>query len=375
MNKKLITLCLAAALTVAPMAAFAEAIDAQDKENTTPVTDRLPGQTDEVVREEREVRFVSFDLTVDSIEKNEGTYTLITKDENGEETHVTVSEDFKVIYNNEGKQLKAAELKKDDKITIYVAANKPMLMIYPPQYTPDALIVQDEKIESKATVDKFVKNGDQEDSFINEFDTLVLNVGEGEEGPVIVDVDGNKVERADLDGRDLCVFYTITTFSIPPQTPPEKIVVLPKVEADELAEPTASPEPEQIPAATLEPAMPIEVTEDLVVNGTDIHVDVQNINGHQILPVRAIAEAMGLEVEWDNDLRAVTVGTVPMGVNFRIDVDSYNKSRMTPFTFGQAPVLVGDKTYVPVEFFTEILEAEVTIDGAKTIINREVNDN
>lgn len=374
MNKKFLTLCLAAALAVSPMAAFAETENAADIVSIPAAADKLPGQTDELAHEEREVRFVSFDLTIDSIEKDEDTYRLITKNENDGETHVMVSEDFKVIYNNEGKQLKASELKKGDKITVYTAADKPALLIEPPQYTPDALIVQDDTVMSRVEVDKFVKNGGQEDSFINVFGTLVLNVGEGEDAPVIVDIDGNKVERAELDGRDLCVFYSITTFSLPPQTPPEKIVVLPERQA-EATDPEASPEPTDAPEPTDFPALePIEVTEDLVVDGEQIHVPSVVMGGHAMLPVRAVAEALGLEVTWENETRTVSVGTIQMGVNFSIGIDSYNKSRMMPQQLGQAPVtvLANDTgvTYVPAEFFTEVLESTITIDGDKTIISR-----
>ena len=80
-----------------------------------------------------------------------------------------------------------------------------------------------------------------------------------------------------------------------------------------------------------------------------------------LVPVRAVAEALGYEVNWDGDLRAVTVGTEQMGVNFVIGENSYKKSKMTPFVLEAAPVIINDYTYVPVSFFSDVLEADITV--------------
>lgn len=362
MNKKIMALCLAAALSAAPIAVFAEAEDVVN-DSTMPIASPEEG-------EQREVAFVSQTATVKNVTKeDDGTYFVECEDENKEPMHVRISSESKTIFDNAGKVLKAEDVKEGDEITIYNGANKPMLMIYPPQYTPDVLIVNNKEINSSATVDKFVVNGGDDTSLINTFGTLVLNIGTDDDSATeVVDLEGNNVSRSELDGRNLCVFYSMTTFSIPPQTPPEKIVVLPKEEPSEDVDDTLNKDdtenkPDETPA-------PVEITRYLVINGKELDINsVVKMGEHTMLPVRAVAETMGLEVAWDNELMSVAVGTIPMGVNFRIDVDSYNKSRMTPFTFGQAPVLINDVTYVPVEFFTEILEAEITSDGEKTIIN------
>ena len=82
-----------------------------------------------------------------------------------------------------------------------------------------------------------------------------------------------------------------------------------------------------------------------------------------IQPIRAIAEKLGLEVAWDDGLKAVSVGTIPMGVTFNIGLNSYTKARMMPQTLSAAPIAENERTFVPVDFFTEILEAEVTVEN------------
>ena len=144
-------------------------------------------------------------------------------------------------------------------------------------------------------------------------------------------------------GSELIVFSETATMSIPAKTNPTKVILLEE--------------------------RPVTYTEGIFVNGNSIDMTVVKAeNGSYLLPVRFVAEALGLEVGWDNALRKVTVGTVPMGVNFTIGENSYNKARMTPFVLSSEPVLIDSRTYVPLDFFTEVLEAKVkVVDGVIAI--------
>ena len=104
--------------------------------------------------------------------------------------------------------------------------------------------------------------------------------------------------------------------------------------------------------------------QNFTVNGKEIAGEVVYENDIALYPVRAIAEAMGFEVKWDDNLQLVTVGTIPMGVGFNIGVNSYNKAKMVPQTLSSAPILVNDaRTYVPADFFTTIIGATATVNG------------
>ena len=101
--------------------------------------------------------------------------------------------------------------------------------VYVDTYRNVAVVLGD--YEGSIAVDVFNENGGDEtgESLINEFATLVLNVGDDTE---IVDKDGNKLEKTDVAGKLAVVYYTVTTRSLPPQTTPEKIVVLDNAAAE-----------------------------------------------------------------------------------------------------------------------------------------------
>ena len=144
------------------------------------------------------------------------------------------------------------------------------------------------------------------------------------------------------------------TMSIPAVVPAEKIVLLPEEVVAEETEEVIAPE-------------------KIALNGEEIEGEIKDVDGAFVLPVRAICEKAGLDVAWDDTLKAVTVGTVPMGVTFNIGENAYTKARMMPQTLSQAPVIIDGLTYVPVDFFTEILGA--TVENADGVISVELKVN
>lgn len=156
----------------------------------------------------------------------------------------------------------------------------------------------------------------------------------------------NIVTAADIkEGSRILVMADIMTMSIPAMVPANKIIVLPEaVEKEEVKE-----------------------IEKVTVNGTDF--DFIERDSVVLLPVRAICEKAGLEVKWDDNLKAVAVGSVPMGVTFNIGLNSYTKARMMPQTLSAAPIAENERTYVPVDFFTEVLGGTAVNENGTLVIN------
>ena len=259
-----------------------------------------------------------------------------------------------LIYDTNGNALTASDIEKDAIIHAFSNADKPMVLVYPTRIAPEVVIVEKEAEEgtlpAAVLVDTFDKFEDT-DELVSKGNFLRFNVREDLD---IVDQQGNKFE-GDLEGRDLIVFYTIATMSIPALTNPEKVIVLDQKQTEDAPE-------------------AVEITK-VSVNGKEAVELKLSSEAKGMLPVRQIAELMGLEVGWDNVVNAVSVGTIPMGVNFNVGVNSYNKARMTPFVLSAAPmqVIEGDfaVTYVPQDFFTEVLNAEITTEGDTLIINAD----
>lgn len=327
--KRILTGVLAAAMLSVSGAAFAEEdillISANPTEENAVIYDKATIYGTATITEEKEL------YIVDDAEME----TVINTDEN---TLFVTAEGFKTSLD---------ELKDGDKLT--VIASHAMTMSLPPQVYGYVVMVGEalpiyvevasiEKDENENTV-LFSKDGQYK----------VVAGNETEFAPFAT---RNIVALADIkEGSRILVYSDIMTMSLPAMVPAQKIVILP----DEVA--------------FSEEVAP----EKILLNGTELDAEIKNVDGAYLLPVRKVSETAGLTVGWDATLKAVKVGTVQMGVSFNIGVNSYTKAKMMPMTLSSAPVIINDLTYVPVDFFTELLGAEVeTKDGAISI-NLTVN--
>jgi len=86
-------------------------------------------------------------------------------------------------------------------------------------------------------------------------------------------------------------------------------------------------------------------------------------DGRIMLPVRAICEKLGFTVEYDEPSDTVTLVKLPVTVTFIPTVDGYTFARTAPMKLGVAPILVNDRTYVPVEFFKEIIPGICNVEN------------
>lgn len=83
-------------------------------------------------------------------------------------------------------------------------------------------------------------------------------------------------------------------------------------------------------------------------------------DGTKMVALREIAEEiLGLEVKWIDETRSVEVGSGPQWTSIKIGENSYFFARIAPFKLGQAPEIKDGLTYVPVEFFTDVLRYEI----------------
>ena len=223
----------------------------------------------------------------------------------------------------------------------------PMIMIYPPQ--PVAVVIAiglDENIFIK--VDRF------DSDLVSEDGQLKLNIGPDTK----IVLQNNEAFDGDLTNRVLVVLYSVSTRSIPAQTTPEKIIVLFEKAVPPIYHFT---EEDNETLAKASPNITLTLN-DKAIGGPKPFV---NENGVFMLPVRVVAEAMGLHVEWLADTRSVQIGGI---ASFTIGKDSYAGNRMSTVELGAAPVLKDSLTYVPLDFFTEVLGG-VTVTYTPDSIN------
>ncbi|MGE7839952.1 stalk domain-containing protein [Lysinibacillus sp. NPDC093712] len=263
--------------------------------------------------------FIKVAGTIENVEERNNATYYTTKD--GENTNVFVVNKDTLIFDNTGKEVK---LQKGDKVTAYTYANKPMLLIYPPQYNPEVIIVESKEMGS-VTVDFFDKD------LVNTDNSLKLNVGEE---TVVQSQSGKEVSAKDLAEQHLLVFYTITTRSIPAQTPPTKVIVL---------DATAEEQGEVGEEASFNSAV-----QEIIKN------DFYDIDGTTMVPLRLIAEELGFKVESTGTGAIISKGALSYTITRGEKAYGYNKALRH---FEVAPALLEPtKTYVPVEFFEELMQ-------------------
>ena len=280
--------------------------------------------------EENEVQpnFIKIVGTIEHVEVRDNATYYTTKE--GDNTNVFVVNKDTLIFDNTGKEV---ELKKGDKVTAYNYTNKPMFLIYPPQYNPEVIIVETEAMSSVA-VDLFNQD------LISEEYSLKLNVSEETK---FVTASGEKGKVADLAEQHLLVFYSITTMSIPAQTPPTKVVVL-----DQVAHESTEVKP------TAELSTEVNQTPEAIQK--IIESDFREVEGTKMVPLRLIAEELGYKVQSITNGAIVSKGAVSFTITRGEKMYGYNKALRQ---FDVAPALLEpSKTYVPVTFVEDLINAE-----------------
>ena len=154
---------------------------------------------------------------IQEIEKEEAGIRVTIENEDKMITILRINEDSLLFNSGTTKSLKPAELKKGATIAAYYDKNKPMILIYPTTVTPEIVVVNNEEVFGEVKVSQFDKE------FLSLDGELKLNIGKD---TPLFNQQGKAIELKELNGKELMVFYSITTRSLPAQTTPTKIIAL-----------------------------------------------------------------------------------------------------------------------------------------------------
>lgn len=271
-----------------------------------------------------------------------GTVKKISVSDNGNKFVLLESSDSKevnMIITKDTYIVNGDTLAEGASVTGYYDANAPVIMIYPPQYNAEVLVV--ESREQLVKVDVFDKDLISSDNF------LKLNLSETTE---IVTKDGTAY-KGELADKKLAVIYRTSSKSIPSQTTPIKVVVL--------TDKTETPGD-----------IPGNISDlDIMVNGKKLPVPSAYVNeqGVVMVPLGTISEALGYKVSWDSKTKNIRLG---QGISLTVGKDYYVYMRTAPITLGTAPVIKDNRTFVPLNFFTEVAKAEsAMVTETQIIIN------
>jgi hypothetical protein len=107
-----------------------------------------------------------------------------------------------------------------------------------------------------------------------------------------------------------------------------------------------------------------EMPYTLKINGAKVNLGslkVISCNGKLMVPLRLTAEAMGFKVTWNDATQSIHLGNGSVNSELSVGTDSYYVTSGTTKptntkSLGLPPILVGDCTYVPVNFYKILLK-------------------
>ena len=127
------------------------------------------------------------------------------------------------------------------------------------------------------------------------------------------------------------------------------------------------PLPEYIGDVDLNDNDPLALIGELVVNGTILENAPEPFLQDDIVmvPLRAVATALDYDVTWNPYLRSVQMG---VAIHIWIGDTEAHVGRMAPIELSTAPILVNDLTFVPLDFFRNVLgQAAYVFEGQVVI--------
>ncbi len=200
-TKKILATLSAAAVLASGGLMNAYADEAQTK-------DFIKGLASSTV-EEAEMISVDHGYAVGSMTVGENDEYIVSEDEN----LTLAKDDGAFVLDAKGEKKSFADIKAGDKLTFYVDGDKPTELIYPPRYTPDVIVIEDEDAAVARKIAVFDENHLSDDG------ELVINYDPS------TPYYSKTREAAFISGKAL-VFYSFATMSIPAQTNPLAIVRL-----------------------------------------------------------------------------------------------------------------------------------------------------
>jgi hypothetical protein len=271
--------------------------------------------------------------TVLSSDETEDGFRIQIEDANGNPAILVTS--WKTVFPFD------SGVKEGDTVTGYYLANAPMIMIWPAQYTIAVLAVG-APTDLSLSVDRFSKMEGREGWMLNKGGNLAFQIGESTE---VMLANGDDFKDGHIEGRRMIVIYSSSTRSYPALTMAAKVIVLYE---DAVTGPEPIPEWMSSGSAIDATGWPILVDGELIAAPAAFQTE----DGIVMVPVRAVAEALGYDVNWDHETKSVRLG---VAIHLWIGNTEVHFGRRAPIAISTAPQIVDGSTYVPLDFFIDVL--------------------
>ena len=111
------------------------------------------------------------------------------------------------------------------------------------------------------------------------------------------------------------------------------------------------------------------------VNNEDMEAPApfENEEGTLMIPLRALTEKLGFEVQWIGETGTIILVKGPVYITMSAFEDGYTFSKTAPMLLGTKPILIDGVTFIPVNFVEEILKGsyKIEMDGTIKIYDEE----
>ena len=272
--------------------------DAADKKDETDKTDK----TDKNDEQAETVGYTALTGKINEVTLNEDGSARISF-ESTERGEIIFNEgaDCMIIVGNEVKTIK--ELAAGMEATVVMEDNAPMTMSLPPQTSGAVAIVAQGETPSFVVVDKFDDELTSAGLKLNMDDTVK-----------ILDIRGTKqvLTAEDVKGQKAIVVYGASTKSIPAQTTPYMVIVLPEAETEAPADKKEAPS---------------ETPENL--------------------PLRAAVEALGYTIEWTSNDEPIILVKGDKKAEIMVNSDTITIDGDMVHELSSAVIITDGVTYIP----------------------------
>ncbi|MEW9668239.1 stalk domain-containing protein [Ammoniphilus sp. 3BR4] len=267
-------------------------------------------RSEQAVQRDDSSDYIKFSGVISEIKQNDQSLTLIVEnEENSLQMIFPISDEVLLLNSSTTEKLEKHSMEKGLQVDVYYDKTKPMPLIYPATISPEVIIAKDKDM-GLVKVSKF------DEQFQSLDHELKLNISED---TVLLNKQGEQINKEDLHGKELIVFYTFTKKSIPAQTTPKKIIAL-----------------------NNEYELPMKV-EQL------INEDHYMKEGTKMIPIRKVAEYLGYSVEWNQESLSIFLRKQNQSFTIAIGENAYGYNRSIRY-FDVAPEMINGRSYIPVEF-------------------------
>lgn len=289
---------------------------------------------------------------------------IITEDGLNSDRRFNISEETVVIDNETKVPENSASIKKGDKIVVY--ASPISTFSIPPQSSAYVILTN---IQKKAPA-KLMKVQDitkSEDGSLKITDADNQYVATITKDTVLLPYRTRQFVTMDSIQKEdyILVWSEIMTLSLPAQMTADSVVLL---KGFDFGNSTKDQENISSEVPRLDKIIVSTQAGVISAKGKEICCEpnetfYKNKNGVYMLPIRAISEALGYEVQWTSEGKRVDILKGAQTFNLYIGKKECGKQKML-LMLKNEPELKNGLTYVPVEFFTEVMELETVIDDS-----------